>query len=131
MYINILILVFCLLLGYQLYLAFSNKTIEGLEDGSTTYADYDTNDPNNALILSQQNAGNISYLKQRVDELASLKETVDNLTTTVDGLSTQIDDLVQQQADYGAQLAGDTPADISGTTDDDTTTPEDTTTTTA
>ena len=128
MYINILILLFFLLLGYQIYLAFIHKTVEGMEDASTSYSDYDTNDPNNALILSQQNAGNISYLKQRVDELADLKSTVDDLKTTVDGLSTQIDDLVQQQADYGAQIAGDTPEDISGTTDEDTTTPEDTTT---
>ena len=116
MYISILIFIFILLLGYQLYLAF-NKTIEGMDNA---YTDYNTNDPNNALILSQQNAGNISYLKQRVDELAALKSTVDDLKITVDGLSTQVDDLVQQQADYGAQLAGDTPADITGTTDETT-----------
>lgn len=113
MYIVFLIIIFSLLLGYQLYLAFFQKR-EGLEN---SYTDYNTNDPNNALILSQQNAGNISYLKQRVDELAALKSTVDDLKTTVDGLSVQVDDLVQQQADYGAQLAGETPADITGTTD--------------
>ena len=89
-----------------------HKTIEGMDDG---YVEYDTNNPNNALILSQQNAGNIAYLKQRVDELSGIKTTVDNLTQQVNEQATQIQGLVQQQADYATQLAGDTPPTVTGT----------------
>ena len=85
--------------------------MEGMENG---YSEYDTNNPNNALILSQQNAGNIAYLKQRVDELAGIKTTVDELTQQVNQHSTQIQGLVQQQADYATQLAGDTPPTVTG-----------------
>ena len=59
--INLLIIIFIILITYQIFLAhFSNSIIEGLED----YKDYDTNDPNNVMILAQQNAGNIEVLKQ-------------------------------------------------------------------
>ena len=91
---------------------------EGLDD----YKDYDMNDPNNALILAQQNAGNISVLKSRVDTLDGVNDKVTNLQSQIDEMSQQINDLVQQQADFGQDLAGDTPADISGTSleeDDD------------
>ena len=74
--IYILILVFIILMGYQVYLAngtfglangtfglamFPNKLIEGLENEDTTtttqdYKPYNLNDPNNSLILAQQNA---------------------------------------------------------------------------
>ena len=86
-----------------------------LKEGLDEYKDYDTNDPNNALILAQQNAGNISVLKTRVDTLDGINDKVTNLQSQVDEMSSQINDLVQQQADFGQDLAGDTPADITGT----------------
>jgi len=85
-----------------------------LKEGLDEYKDYDTNDPNNALILAQQNAGNISVLKTRVDTLDGINDKVTNLQSQVDEMSSQINDLVQQQADFGQDLAGDTPADITG-----------------
>ena len=92
-----------------------------LKEGLDEYQDYNTNDPNNALILAQQNAGNISVLKTRVDALDGINDKVTNLQSQVDEMSAQIDDLVQQQVDFGQDLAGDTPADITGTgTEDDT-----------
>lgn len=86
-----------------------------LKEGLDEYKDYDTNNPNNALILAQQNAGNISVLKTRVDALDGINDKVTNLQSQIDEMSAQIDDLVQQQADFGQDLAGDTPADITGT----------------
>jgi hypothetical protein len=119
MLIKLLIVFFTCLIGYQLFLALFNSAsmtqvidfmggkgsgnrwfpdlIEGLENSSTEYKDYNTDDPNNpnsSLILSQQNAGNIEVLK--------------------DSMQTQIDALVQQQADYATDLAGDTPAEVTG-----------------
>ena len=120
MLIKLLIVFFTCLIGYQLFLALFNKEnlVEGLENSSTTeYKDYNTNDPNNpnsALILSQQNAGNIEVLRGRVDELDGVKDKVDTLQQNVDTMQTQIDALVQQQADYATDLAGDTPAEVTG-----------------
>jgi hypothetical protein len=126
--IYILIVLFVFLMGCQAYLAhgtfglamFPNKLIEGLEneDTSTTiqeYKPYNLNDPNNSLILAQQNAGNIEVLKGRIDGLDGVKKRVDDIQQTVDSMQTQIDSLVQQQADYAQQIAGSTPPEITGT----------------
>jgi Tfp pilus assembly protein PilO len=119
--IYILIFVFIILMGYQAYLAmFTNKLIEGLENEDTTvttqeYKPYNLNDPNNSLILAQQNAGNIEVLKGRVDNLDGVKKKVDDMQQSIDSMQTQIDGLVQQQADYAQQIAGSTPPEVTGT----------------
>ena len=155
--IYILICLFILLLGYQVFLAFSsNKIIEGLENGDTTtdtttttptttdtttsittvtptvttptttstssqsYQPYNVSDPNNSLILSQQNAGNIDVLKGRVDNLDGVKQKVDDMKISIDSMQTQIDGLVNQQANYAQEIAGSTPVDITGTNYDTT-----------
>lgn len=116
-----LIIVFLMLISYDIILAFfPQKVIEGLENegsNSTTqeYKPYNLNDPNNSLILAQQNAGNIEVLKGRIDNLDGVKEKVDNIQENINSMQTQIDGLVQQQADYAQQLAGSSPADITGT----------------
>jgi hypothetical protein len=121
MLIKLLIVFFTILIAYQTFLAFSNgnNLIEGLENGSSNeYKDYGTNDPNNpnsALILSQQNAGNIEVLKDRVEGLDGVKARVDTLQQNIDSMQVQIDALVQQQADYATDLAGDEPVEITGT----------------
>jgi methyl-accepting chemotaxis protein len=110
--INLLIIIFIILISYQIFLAhFSNSIIEGLED----YKDYDTNDPNNVMILAQQNAGNIEVLKGRIDTLDGLKEKVDNNIQNINSLQTQMEGLVQQQADFAQQIAGSTPPTVTGT----------------
>ena len=54
MLVNVLIIFFIILIGYQIILA--NHIVEGLENSnSNEYKNY----PPNALILSEQNAGNI------------------------------------------------------------------------
>ena len=132
--IYILILVFIILMGYQAYLAngtfglanatfgldmFPNKLIEGLENEDTTttqdYKPYNLNDPNNSLILAQQNAGNIEVLKGRIDNLDGVKKRVDDMQQSIDSMQTQIDGLVQQQADYAQEIAGSTPPEVTGT----------------
>jgi hypothetical protein len=119
MLIKILIVFFTCLLGYQLFLAFTNRSnlVEGLENAGTTngeYKPYDKNDPNNTLILAQQNAGNIEVLNGRVTKLDGLNDKVNTLQQIVDGIQPQIDALVQQQANYATDLAGDTPVEITG-----------------
>ena len=131
--IYILIILFIILVGYQVILAFSSnsngqyKLIEGLENSDTTtsttsqeYKPYNVNDPNNSLILAQQNAGNIEVLKGRVDNLDGVKKSVDDMKLSIDSMQTQIDGLVQQQANYAQDIAGSAPADITGT-DEETT----------
>lgn len=120
--IYILIFIFIILMAYQIYLANRTyKIVEGLENEDTStnetkeYKPYNLSDPNNSLILAQQNAGNIQVLKGRIDDLHGVKEKVDNIQQSIDLMQTQIDGLVQQQADYAQQIAGSTPPTITGT----------------
>ena len=119
MLIYILIVIFLVLISYQIYLViFPKKLLEGLENTTTTtqeYKPYNLNDPNNSLILAQQNAGNIEVLKGRIDSFGDVKKNVDNMQQEIDSMQTQIDGLVQQQADYAQEIAGSTPPTISGT----------------
>jgi len=121
MLIKILIIFFIFLIGYQLFLALMKRDtlVEGLENESTTeYKPYNTNDPNNpnsALILAQQNAGNIEVIKGRIDGLDGQKGRLDTIQQNIDSMQTQIDALVQQQADYANDLAGSEPLTITGT----------------
>jgi hypothetical protein len=117
--IYFLIALFLLLIIYQIFYFTSQPVIEGLENEESTttaeYQPYNVNDPNNALILAQTNAGNISVLKGRVDNLDGLKEKVDQMQQNIDSIQVQMNDLVQQQADFAQDLAGPTPPDVSGT----------------
>ena len=125
MLIKILIIFFIFLIGYQLFLALmkTNNLVEGLENETPTeYKPYNTNDPNNpnsALILAQQNAGNIEVIKGRMDGLDGQKGRLDTIQQNIDSMQTQIDALVQQQADYANDLAGSEPLTITGTEDED------------
>lgn len=112
-FINILILFFIVLILYQILLA--NNIIEGLEN---QYQAYNTNNPNNALILAQQNAGNISYLKQQLDSIQNLDQEVQDISGNVVALQSQVAGLVQQQQQYATQLSGGTgnPPQITGAT---------------
>ena len=114
--VNTLIVFFILLILYQIVLA--NRSREGIENNQE-YKDYDMNNPANALILAQQNAGNIEVLRGRVDQLDGVKDRVDTLQKNVDSMQTQIEGLVQQQADYATDLAGDTPAEVTGLDEED------------
>jgi peptidoglycan hydrolase CwlO-like protein len=111
--VNILIVFFIILILYQILLA--TNIVEGLEN---KYQPYDTNNPNNALILAQQNAGNISFIKQQLDNLTGINQQVQDLSGNVQSLQTQVNSLVQSQQDYANQMTGGTAPDITGATDD-------------
>lgn len=110
--VNILIIFFIILILYQIILA--SNVVEGLEN---QYKPYDTNNPNNALILAQQNAGNISYLKDRIDIIQGFNQQVQDLSGNVQTLQTQVNGLVQAQQDYANQMTGGTAPEISGAVD--------------
>ena len=126
--VYLLIIIFLILIGYSL---FFKTQIEGMENETQSestnkatateeYQAYNTDSPNNCLILAQQNAGNIEVLKGRVDGLDEVKKTVDAMKTNINMIQTQMDGLVQQQADYAAELAGGTePLEITGTMTED------------
>jgi len=118
MLIKLLIGFFICLIVYQIFLALFKKDnlVEGLETAttSTEYKPYDKNDPNNALILAQQNAGNIEVLNGRVTKLDGVKERVDTMQQNIDSMQTQIDGLVQQQADYAKDVMGTKEPTITG-----------------
>jgi hypothetical protein len=124
--VNILIVIFVCLLVYQTFLAlFPNKLIEGLENETSSetkskeYQPYNVSDPSNALILAQQNAGNIEVLKGRIDGFDGVKERLNAMEQNIDSMQVQMDQLVQQQADYAAEIAGTTPPVITGTEEEE------------
>ena len=94
----LLIIFFSLLIFYQLFL------------------EHFTNDPNNVMILAQQNAGNIQVLKQQLDTLLSLDQEVKDISGNVVLLQQQVNDLVQAQQNYATQMAPATTPEISGAT---------------
>ena len=112
-FVNILILFFIILISYQVILA--NHIVEGLETGES-YQSYDTNNPANALILAQQNAGNIEYLKGRIQDVQGMNKQVQDLSGNVQTLQEQVTGLVTAQQQYATQMTGGTPPDISGAT---------------
>ena len=106
--INLLIILFILLLSYQIFLAyFRNSIIEGITNQQ--YQPYNSNDPNNALILAQQNAGNISVLKQQVDEVNGLNQEVQDISANVIALQSQVSQMMAAQQSYSTQMTGGGP----------------------
>jgi hypothetical protein len=116
--VNILVMFFLFLIIYQIFLA--SNIIEGLDN---QYQPYDTNNPNNALILAQQNAGNISFLKQQLDSVQGMNQQLQDLSGNVQTLQTQVNGLVQAQQQYTTQMTGGgTVPQITGATSDDSST---------
>ena len=58
------------------------------------------------MILAQQNAGNIQYLKSRMDDVTNVKDDVDKMKQDIQTMQVQVDGLVQQQADMASELSG-------------------------
>jgi hypothetical protein len=116
---KVLIIFFVILIISQVFLAhFLFK--EGLETGqSIQYKDYDLNNPNNAFILSQQNAGNIAFLKNQIDTLIPLQKQVSDISGNLITLSDQVNQIVLQQSNYATQNLPNNPPDISGASFDD------------
>jgi hypothetical protein len=87
--------------------------LEGID--STTNKNYQNYDKN-ALILSEKNAGNIDYLKDQIDNLNSIKQTVFDLSNNYFQLNDQVQGIAQQQAQYAQSLNGGSsePISVSG-----------------
>jgi hypothetical protein len=113
MFVNILIIFFILLITYQIILG--NNILEGL-DNNKTYNSYATNNPENALILAQKNAGNIDYLKSRFDEVQGMYKQVQDLSGNVITLQKQVNGLVTAQQNYATQMTGGSEPNITGAT---------------
>ena len=126
-FIYILIGLFSILIFHGVWVV-NTSIVEGLENNSTTtsepnssvddmasYQPYNVNNPNNALILAQQNAGNIQVLKGEIIEFKGINSRVDEMRNNMNVMQQQIEDITNQQADYAQQLVGDTPPDIPGT----------------
>jgi hypothetical protein len=113
--INILIVFFILLITYQILLA--NYIVEGMEimeENKNEFQEYDKNDPNNLPILVNQNAGNISYLKDRMNNVVNIRDQVKDISGNLQTLQDQVNELVLAQKDYANQLTGGTAPEISG-----------------
>jgi hypothetical protein len=78
------------------------------------YRQYDKEISNNTFMLAQQNAGNIEYLKQRMDSVQGMNQQVQDLSGNVDLLQTQVDGLMQAQQDYVNQMTGGTAPEVTG-----------------
>lgn len=140
--IDLLIIFFIFLITYQVILAYFKSSIikaklpliEGMMDVVPTisptaaptnqmlpnltinqvYRQYDKEIANNTFMLAQQNAGNIEYLKQRIDGVQGMYQQVQDLSGNVQSLQTQVTGLVQAQQDYANQMTGGTAPEVTG-----------------
>jgi len=137
--INFLIIFFSFLILYQIFLAnFKVVVVEGMMDVIPTispsftptaaptnqmlpnltinqvYRQYDKEIANNTFMLAQQNAGNIEYLKQRIDAVQGMNQQVQDLSGNVQTIQTQVNGLMQAQQDYANQMTGGTAPEVSG-----------------
>jgi hypothetical protein len=85
-----------------------------------TYQEYDTKNPDNAMILIQKNSGNIEVLRQQLNSVMDLNKEVQDISGNVAGLQVQVDDLVQAQMEYASQNYPSSTPEISGVVDDGT-----------
>lgn len=138
--INFLIVFFSFLILYQIFLAnYKPLILEGMMDVVPTisptftptaapsnqmlpnltinqvYRQYDKKIADNTFLLAQQNAGNIEYIKQRIDAVQGMNQQVQDLSGNVQTLQTQVNGLVQSLQDYTNQMTGGTAPEISGT----------------
>jgi aromatic ring hydroxylase len=67
--------------------------------------------------MSQQNAGNIEYLKQRIDAVQGIFKEVQDISGNVAALQDQMNGLIVAQQQYATQITGGgTVPNITGTT---------------
>lgn len=127
MLVNILIIFFIILIFYQVFLSnisemfykIKNNVIEGMDtttpSDSQQYQPYDTSNPNNVMILAQQNAGNIQVLKQQVDSVLGLNQEVQDISGNLATLTTQVSNLMEAQQQYVQTNLPSSPPQITGT----------------
>jgi hypothetical protein len=87
MLINILIMLFVILIFYQIL--FQNR----LFNHYPIVESMDTPDQGNAFILAQENAANIKVIKDQVDKILGLNDQVKKLDTDLGKLTDQVNGL--------------------------------------
>jgi hypothetical protein len=111
MLLTLLIIFFTSIILYK-FILFIGKSLNVIEGMENEYQEYNSNDP---MILAQQNAGNIEYLKSRMTDVESIKGDVDTMKQDMKTMQIQIDGLVQQQADMASELTGGgEPVEVDG-----------------
>jgi hypothetical protein len=73
------------------------------------------NNPQNALILAQQNAGNISFLKEKLDDLLGLNKEVQDISGNLITLQEQVAQMMAAQQSYSTKMTGGVTPNITGT----------------
>jgi hypothetical protein len=122
MLIKFLILFFTILIIFQILSQIKYNFNYYIIEGMTTttqpqqYQQYDTNNPNNVLILAQQNAGNIQVLKQQLDKALGLQKEVRDMSGNLATLTEQVTALMQQQQSTATALLPSSPPKITGAT---------------
>lgn len=123
MLVKLLIVFFILLIIYQIFLGIThNYLLEGMttdmnnQQSNQQYQPYDTSNPNNVMILAQQNAGNIQVLKQQVDSILGLSKQVQDLSGNVANLSEQVYNMIQAQQQLAQSSLPSSTPEITGTT---------------
>jgi hypothetical protein len=118
MLVNILIIFFCFLIIFQIFLAnFGNSVIEGLENkpSNTVSSDQQYQSyPEDPLILSKQNAANIDFLKGRVDEVMGLKQEVTDISLNLASIQLQVNTILEQQQEYSKSINNGEPIETTG-----------------
>ena len=114
-FVNTLIVFFIFLIFYQIFQA----VFGSLEGFQSNYQSYDNDNPQNAMILAQKNAGNIEFLKQQLNSLMGLQKEVTDISSNVVTLNDQVLALTQQQQSAATDLVGSSPPEVSGVTDEE------------
>ena len=125
--IKLLIVFFIAIILNQIFLAnFNSKNIiEGLKINSVTkpsqpvnsnekFTSCDCNNPNNVMILSQQNAGNIEVLKQQMNKLPELEKKVQDMSANLESLTTQVNGIIGQQKNVMDSKLSNTSLNFTG-----------------
>ena len=107
MLIKILICFFILLITYQIFLAYSHNFVEGMDNEYKDYHD-------DAMILAQQNAGNIKVLRGELDGLLGLDKKVQDLSANYANLQDQVNQIMEQQKNYSEKMLPSETPEITG-----------------
>lgn len=101
MLLTVLIIFFASIILYKIlfFIGTSFNLIEGMENSYDEYG----SDP---MILARKNAGNIEYLKSRIEEVTNVKNDIVTMKQDMQTMQVQMDGLVQQQGDMAAELSG-------------------------
>ena len=89
-------------------------TIKEGMDNPENVSTYQAYNPSNPIILSQQNAGNIEYLKDRMAGYDKMNQMIFDLSANVSTLQSEVSQLIDAQIQY-TQSFPTTPPVITGT----------------